>query len=787
MPFAHRDGASPKVREAREQDTLARNRLLTYVFAWTALVGTVFLGTGGVEGEDHVRASSALHALRARQAEFDTRVQDVRAGAHEVASEIPIVFARLEAEAIALPRSVDLDRHETLSAALVAYMDRLRAAREPLDRFAAMADFMGAPHSESSHAVPRPGDADRAATFQAELESAFDAIGTSELTQSANALLAGYESSFGERLDEAETYRICLFVVTALLLVRLVQSMRDLERRSLELGVANRTLEERVEERTRTLSATNRALETAVAEARRAERDARLAREVAEAASRTKSSFLANMSHEIRTPMTSILGFSERLLEEDLTPSERADAISTIRRNGEHLSQLVCDILDLSKIEAGRLGLEPVSCSPRRIVADLREAMAPRAEEKNLEFAVEWSGPAPEAVLTDPLRVEQVLFNLVGNAIKFTERGRILVRVGYESPSTPGGHGKLGFDVEDSGIGMDERALSRLFRPFVQGEVSTSRRFGGTGLGLSICSHLVAGLGGTILVSSRVGQGSVFSFHVDAGPLRGPLIDVRNMPEITRTARRVAPSNLGGMRVLLAEDGPDNQRLLRHLLTAAGASVSLAVDGEEAVRLALAARAHGRMFDVVLMDMQMPRLDGYAATSRLRDLGYDGPIVALTANAMAPDRERCLAAGCDDYCAKPVQRALLMEKVGRWRPYDIDEELTMTKRSGVGPEIGQDEGLLELVRLFVDELGADIAQMRREVESGNLDQVSMLAHRLKGAAGSYGFPEITRQAALLEKAVRSSGSPDAIACELASLEAICATTRGLENPRRESA
>jgi len=756
---------------------LQRHRFLAYVLAWTALVGTVFVGTGGVEGEDHVRATSALHALRAGQVEFETLVEDIRSGVQADSGAISDAFTHLEAAALALPRSVDLDHHEPVGLALSAYMDRLRTAREPLDRFSAIAELIGATDAESGHGADSPRDPLRDAVLHGDLESAFTAIGVEDLARDADSLLLGYQTSFGARLDEAETYRICLFLITALLLVMLAQSMRDLERRSTELSISNRTLEERVEERTRTLSATNRALETAVAEARRAERDARLAREAAESASRTKSSFLANMSHEIRTPMTSILGFSERLLEDDLTPSERADAIATIRRNGEHLSQLVCDILDLSKIEAGRLGLERVQCSPRRIVADLREAMAPRAEEKGLEFVVEWSGPAPEAVMTDPLRVEQVLFNLVGNAIKFTERGRILVRVGYEPPSTPGGNGKLGFDVEDSGIGMDERAISRLFRPFVQGESSTSRRFGGTGLGLSICSHLVAGLGGTILVSSRVGEGSVFSFHVDTGPLRGPLIDASNMPELVRKARRVAPSNLGGMRVLLAEDGADNQRLLRHLLTSAGASVSLAVDGEEAVHLALAARTHGRMFDVVLMDMQMPKLDGYAATTRLRDVGYDGPIVALTANAMAPDRERCLAAGCDDYCAKPVQRALLMEKVGRWRPHGIEEESTMVGRSEVGPEFTQDDGLLELVRLFVDELDGDVAKMRRELETGNLEQLSMLAHRLKGAAGSYGFPEITRQAALLEKAVRTAGSPDAIACELASLEAICATAR----------
>ncbi len=762
---------------------LQNRSLLAYVLAWSALVTTLVIGASGVEGDDHARAMTGILGLREQQTALDQRLHHARFAADARPQELPLALARVELAAASLPACIDLDRHAAAASALASYMDALRGARVHVEKYAALVALRQ--DAVASSAKPADGDAlagadrPRDARFvELDLDSELRAIEHAGLSTACDGLIEDYGTSFGERLDDAGVYRICLFLITGLLLVRLVQSMRELQLRTDELRTANRTLEERVEERTHTLSAMNRALESAISEARRAERDARAAREAAESANRTKSSFLANMSHEIRTPMTSILGFSERLLEDDLPAAERADAVATIRRNGEHLSQLVSDILDLSKIEAGKLGLELVACSPYRIVADMREAMAPRAQEKGLEFVIEWAGPAPESIRTDPLRVEQVLFNLVGNAIKFTDRGRILVRVGYQPPESEGGSGKLGFDIEDTGIGMDERAMSRLFRPFVQGDSSTTRRFGGTGLGLSICSHLAAGLGGSIQVTSQPGQGSVFSFHVDAGPLTGPLVGEATAAPATISPAPTPPPRLDGMRVLLAEDGQDNQRLLRHLLASAGATVSLAADGEEAVHLALAAHAHGRPFDAVLMDMQMPRLDGYEATRRLRAAGYERPIVALTANAMAPDRERCLSAGCDDYCAKPVRRAVLLEKVARWRPAGTEEVETMATRSDRKSEAEHDAGLVELVRSFVEDLERDMGAMRQALESAELDELSMLAHRLKGAAGSYGFPEITRQAALLENAVRDGGGADDIACELASLEAICAAARG---------
>ncbi len=746
----------------------------------------VFLGARGIDGEDHARAVRAILELREQQTQLDDVLHHLRFEADVDTTALVPALVRLEDGTAALPGCIDLDRHGAVSGPLMEYMDGLRAVRDQVGRAAALADLwhderaqaVGAGNRRDDGAVAAESErAQRLAQLAAELEIALASIDAATLAQRSDAVLASYERSFADLMDVAETYRLCLYLITGLLLVRLVQSMRTLQMRTDELRTVNHTLEERVEERTRTLSSTNRALETAISEARRAERDARAARETAETASQTKSSFLANMSHEIRAPMTSILGFSERLVDEEISEAERQDAIATIRRNGELLLQLVSDVLDLSKVEAGKLTIERVDCSPWRIVAEMQEELAQRAHEKSIEFIVAWDGPVPEVVRTDPLRVKQVLFNLVGNAIKFTERGRVVLRVGYQPPAASGVAGKLAFTVEDTGIGMDEATLSRLFRPFTQGESSTSRRFGGTGLGLSICRHLAEELGGAISVSSRPGEGSTFAFRLDLELLDTPLVPGATVPAPGVVTATTAPS-LAGMRVLVAEDGDDNLRLLRHLLGGAGATVSVAVDGEEAVHLALTAEAHGCPFDAVLMDMQMPRVDGFEATRRLRAAGYKRPIVALTAHALAADRENCLAAGCDDYCTKPMRRAVLLEKVGRWRAGGVEEEPAILKpRPGIALGDEPDETLLQLVRLFVEEMRCDVAEMRGALQSGEIERLSMLAHRLKGAAGSYGFPEITKQAGLLEKVANHGERAEAIATELASLETLCSRAR----------
>ena len=385
-------------------------------------------------------------------------------------------------------------------------------------------------------------------------------------------------------------------------------------------------------------------------------------RNQAELASNTKSEFLANMSHEIRTPLTAILGFAEVLLG-SVTTSEAVSAADTIKRNGEYLLSILNDILDLSRVEAGKIHIESMTVSPAQVVAEVVSLMRVRADAKGLYINVVYDGPVPETIETDPTRFRQILINLVGNAVKFTEVGGVQIRVGLLAPT--GVEPKLAVTVVDTGIGMSRDERERLFRPFTQADASTTRRFGGTGLGLTISKRLAESLGGTLAVESASGHGSTFTFTIDTGSLR----NVANLhlpveAEATVESRfQEAPSIQLSGRVLLAEDGPDNQRLISFLLKKAGAHVNVADNGEAAVSRALHALSENRPFDVILMDMQMPVLDGYAATRRLRDKGYTRPIIALTAHAMNGDREKCLAAGCDDFAPKPIDRKTLLTLV----------------------------------------------------------------------------------------------------------------------------
>jgi signal transduction histidine kinase/CheY-like chemotaxis protein len=381
-------------------------------------------------------------------------------------------------------------------------------------------------------------------------------------------------------------------------------------------------------------------------------------------ATQAKSAFLANVSHEVRTPLSAILGYADLMLDPAQTERERLESAETIRRNGQHLLTIINQILDVAKIEAGQMQVESIPCDVPTVLRDVVELMRGAAHKRGLSVEVRVLTPMPRTIHTDPTRLKQILLNLIGNAIKFTERGGVSVSVRYHVTH------KLTIAVADTGIGIPADKLGELFQPFAQADQSHSRRFGGTGLGLALARDLARLLGGDITVASVAGQGSTFTLEVGTGEVAGPFVvtlddDASAQPSDPGAAPNGGKTELVGVQLLLAEDAPDSQRLIATILRGRGARVALASDGRHATRLIREALAAGNAFDLVLMDMQMPELDGYGATAAIRELGYAGPIIALTANAMAGDRDRCLAAGCNDYATKPLDARALLALVRR--------------------------------------------------------------------------------------------------------------------------
>ena len=460
--------------------------------------------------------------------------------------------------------------------------------------------------------------------------------------------------------------------------------IRDItERRQAEIRLQRQT--ELLRNKNRLLEAQQRQLEQQKSELEAANEALGCAKAAAETASRSKSEFLANMSHEIRTPMTAILGFTDVLHDEvsccELCESHvacarrrrSAECLDIVRRNGAFLLEIINDILDLSKIEAAKLVVERTPCSPIEIVAEISTLVGVRYQEKQLPFELEYEGAIPETIQSDPTRLRQILINVVGNAIKFTDAGGIRLITRYIDAHTGGP--RLEFDVVDTGIGMDADEVANVFNPFTQADASTTRRFGGTGLGLAICKRLANVLGGDVhIVETMTGVGTRVRVAIDPGPLNGVKMITNPQRLVTSATGDAKPTQLpkaqplNGVRVLLAEDGPDNQRLIDHVLGRAGADVTVVENGRAAVDAALEAKDAGAPFDVILMDMQMPIIDGYEATRRLRAALYTNPIIALTAHAMATDEEKCLQAGCDDYVAKPIDQSQLAATIQRHLP-----------------------------------------------------------------------------------------------------------------------
>ncbi|MFI4875691.1 MAG: ATP-binding protein [Blastopirellula sp. JB062] len=384
------------------------------------------------------------------------------------------------------------------------------------------------------------------------------------------------------------------------------------------------------------------------------------AKRAAESAVRAKSEFLTNMSHELRTPLAAILGYSE-ILEDHVDTTESMEAVDTIRRNGEHLLQLIGDILEYSRIEAGKQEVIATPTPTHEFLTGTFDSFRDLVAAKGLRFVVDVSPQIPEMLLTDPVCVRQILRRLISNAIKFTSDGEISVAAHATED-------KLELSVRDTGCGIPAETLRSIYQPFRQADNSCTRQHDGAGLGLAISQRLARMLGGDIRVSSQEGMGSQFTVCL---PIDRALSQKRH---VRRAKRTTSQSSLQDARVLLAEDGPDNQRLYALLLQTAGANVTLVENGRQAIEAALGQTSqlngkeadNGGGFDLILMDMQMPVMDGYEATRVLRLAGYRKPILALTAHAMADDRAKCLDAGCDDYLAKPVERKRLVSLCQTW-------------------------------------------------------------------------------------------------------------------------
>ena len=379
-----------------------------------------------------------------------------------------------------------------------------------------------------------------------------------------------------------------------------------------------------------------------------------LMRITAERASQAKTHFLANMSHEIRTPMTAIRGYTDVLMEDSTIGDDQRESLEIIKRNGDHLLALINGILDLSKVEAGHMQVEREPVDLVQLLVEVARALRVRADEREIELRVEFRGRIPTLVVSDAVRIRQAVINLLGNAIKFTNEGSVVVRLYYDEARST-----ARVEVVDTGIGVEPDRIPCLFHQFEQADTSTSRQFGGTGLGLAITQRLAALLDGDCTMESEVGVGTTVALT-----FRAPLAEnaeIREVSEEAKQLRRDTPAEAGReqrleARILLAEDGTDNQRLISMILRKAGAQVEIAENG----RIAVDTLSSDDAFDLVLMDMAMPEMDGYTATRTLREMGFELPIVALTAHAMDGEREKCIEAGCDDYTTKPIDKGVLL-------------------------------------------------------------------------------------------------------------------------------
>lgn len=557
-----------------------------------------------------------------------------------------------------------------------------------------------------------------------------------------------------------------------------VQRHLALRARERDLAAMNAQLERQVERRTQELSD---------------------ALQRAEGAARLKSDFLARMSHELRTPLNAVIGLAQLGLREDPQPERKDNHYARIMTAGRHLLRVVNDVLDFSRIEAGKMAIESVPLQLRQVLEGSMAMVEQEARTKSLALAVRVDDTAPEWVLGDAQRLQQVLVNLLANAVKFTERGQVLLRVSWARD-----HGT--FTVSDTGIGLSDEQRSRLFMPFEQGDSSTARRYGGSGLGLVISRHLAREMGGDLVATSELGRGSEFTVSL---PL--PTVQTGAVPTAAvSTAAEAQPAGAGprlaGLRLLVAEDIEVNRYLVGRILSGEGAEVRFAENGREAVQTLTAAHAAGERFDAVLMDVQMPLMDGYQATRELRALAPDLPVIGLTAHALPEERARCLQAGMVAHLGKPIDHEELIAvlvRVAQGLPAPpraepippagaatvaaavaataADAPSCAVDWAGLEKQLGVGGHFIDrLALLMLASLGATPGLLRSAAHAGQVAEIARLAHTVRGVAGNVGVDRVFTLAGAAESGAKAGapGTADHALALAAAVETMLLSAQG---------
>ncbi|WP_016955678.1 hybrid sensor histidine kinase/response regulator [Catenovulum agarivorans] len=485
-------------------------------------------------------------------------------------------------------------------------------------------------------------------------------------------------------------------------------------------------LEEKVESRTLALQNANRELTQA--------------RILAEQASELKSRFLANMSHEIRTPLTAICGFTEQALVHQNDAQLRDELLQKVLSSSNHLMSLISDILDLSKIESGKLEVEAIQVDLSQMLTELSNIAEKLCQEKSLSFNIDLAAALPSKFISDPTRLKQILINLISNAVKFTHQGGVKVEVVYEHLTQ-----QLSFSIFDTGIGLSDKAQAKLFQPFVQADSSTTRKYGGTGLGLAVSQSLAECLSGSIAVKSQEGKGSVFTLTLD--------LSAQQLHNLTSITLNKSPSqktttqlDLSSAEILLAEDNLDNQRLIQLMLSPTKVNIEVVNNGQEAVEKCLV-----EDFDLVLMDMQMPIMGGLEATQLIRQTGFEQPIIALTANVMREEISHYLQQGCNDHIAKPIDSGILLETLAKYLINDSQQAQAIDFEQ-IAANLKNSEDVQQLTDEFSRRLPMQLAEMQQALNSKDFQQLALIAHSLKGNSASFGKQELAEPAAELEQA-----------------------------------